>query len=112
MDSQFTATREELYHVQMDVKHVQAVQINHADRLLRLEKRQADDAALKSVWGTGSPFPGVLSGTPQQGKSISDIRKLKSTNNSVQQARSRIRPQMSSMTLMMSKETIYLEVYN
>ncbi|KAE9367776.1 hypothetical protein N431DRAFT_348227 [Stipitochalara longipes BDJ] len=51
----------------MDVKHVQAVQINHADRILRLEKRQADDAALKSVWGTGSPFPGVLSGTPQQG---------------------------------------------
>ncbi|TVY55926.1 hypothetical protein LSUE1_G009525, partial [Lachnellula suecica] len=67
MDSQFSANREELYHVQMDVKHVQAVQINHADRLLRLEKRQADDAALKSVWGTGSPFPGVLSGTPQQG---------------------------------------------
>ncbi|KUJ19104.1 uncharacterized protein LY89DRAFT_580987 [Mollisia scopiformis] len=51
----------------MDVKHVQAVQNNHADRLLRLEKRQADDAALKSVWGTGSPFPSVLSGTPQQG---------------------------------------------
>ena len=70
MDSQFTATREELYHVQMDVKHVQAVQINHADRILRLEKRQADDAALKSVWGTGSPFPGVLSGTPQQGQFI------------------------------------------
>jgi hypothetical protein len=68
MDPQFTATREELYHVQMDVKHVQAVQNNHADRLLRLEKRQADDAALKSVWGTGSPFPSVLSGTPQQGR--------------------------------------------
>lgn len=68
MDSQFTPSREELYHVQMDVKHVQAVQIHHADRLLRLEKRQADDAALKSVWGTGSPFPGILSGTPQQGK--------------------------------------------
>jgi hypothetical protein len=73
MDSQFTATREELYHVQMDVKHVQAVQINHADRILRLEKRQADDAALKSVWGTGSPFPGVLSGTPQQGRSATMV---------------------------------------
>ena len=69
MDSQFPTTREDLYHVQMDVKHVQAVQINHADRLMRLEKRQADDAALKSVWGTSSPFPGVLSGTPQQGQS-------------------------------------------
>ncbi|KAJ8068075.1 hypothetical protein OCU04_003649 [Sclerotinia nivalis] len=51
----------------MDVKHVQAVQINHSDRLMRLEKRQADDAALKSVWGTNSPFPGILSGTPQHG---------------------------------------------
>lgn len=71
MDPQFTASREELYHVQMDVKHVQAVQINHADRLLRLERRQADDAALKSVWGPSSPFPGgILSGTPQQGQSL------------------------------------------
>ncbi|PBP17838.1 ubiquitin carboxyl-terminal hydrolase 19 [Diplocarpon rosae] len=68
MDSQFTATREDLYHVQMDVRHLQAVQTNHADRLLRLERRQADDAALKSVWGPSSPFPGgILSGTPQQG---------------------------------------------
>jgi hypothetical protein len=67
MDSQFPASREDLYHVQMDVKHVHAVQINHADRLSRLERRQADDAALKSVWGNGSPFPGILSGTPQQG---------------------------------------------
>jgi hypothetical protein len=78
MDSQFPATREDLYHVQMDVKHVQAVQINHADRLMRLEKRQADDAALKSVWGTSSPFPGVLSGTPQHGQSTSnDSKKYK-----------------------------------
>lgn len=67
MDPQFAASREELYHVQMDMKHVQAVQTNHSDRLMRLEKRQADDAALKSVWGTNSPFPGILSGTPQHG---------------------------------------------
>ena len=70
MDSYFSATKEDLQHVQMDVKHVQAVQINHADRILRLERRQADDAALKSVWGSGSPFPGVLSGTPIQGNHI------------------------------------------
>ena len=63
-------TREDLYHVQMDVKHVQAVQVNHADRLLRLEKRQADDAALRSVWGSASPFPSVLGGTPQHGELI------------------------------------------
>lgn len=65
MDSHFPATREDLYHVQMDVKHVQVVQTDHAERLLRLERRQASDAALKSVWS--SPFPSVLNGTPQQG---------------------------------------------
>jgi hypothetical protein len=67
MEGHFAPTREEFYHVQMDVKHVQAVQTNHTDRILRLEKRQADDAALKSVWN--SPFPSVMGGTPQQGQS-------------------------------------------
>ena len=50
----------------MEVKQVQFVQANHAERLLRLERRQADDAAIKSVWN--SPFPSVLGGTPQHGK--------------------------------------------
>ncbi|KAK7417899.1 hypothetical protein QQZ08_011439 [Neonectria magnoliae] len=65
MDPRFPATREDLYNLQMELKQVQYAQSNHAERLLRLEKRQADDAALKSVWN--SPFPGVLGGTPQQG---------------------------------------------
>ncbi|CAM1505362.1 Fc.00g109990.m01.CDS01 [Cosmosporella sp. VM-42] len=65
MDPRFPVTREDLYNLQMEVKQVQYAQSNHAERLLRLEKRQADDAALKSVWN--SPFPGVLGGTPQQG---------------------------------------------
>ncbi|KAI1001346.1 hypothetical protein K3495_g6853 [Podosphaera aphanis] len=65
MDSPYSALQEDVYHIQMDVKHVQAVQLSHADRLSKLEKRQADDAALKSVWGAGSPFPGVMSGTLQ-----------------------------------------------
>ncbi|OTA99176.1 hypothetical protein M426DRAFT_16694 [Hypoxylon sp. CI-4A] len=49
----------------MDVKQMQLVQNSHGERLARLEKRQADDAALKSVWN--SPFPTALSGTPQHG---------------------------------------------
>ncbi|KPM42770.1 hypothetical protein AK830_g3780 [Neonectria ditissima] len=65
MDPRFPTTREDLYNLQMELKQVQYAQSNHAERLLRLEKRQADDAALKSVWN--SPFPGVLGGTPQQG---------------------------------------------
>ena len=67
MDSRFTpVSREDLHSLQMELKQVQINQNNQAERLLRLEKRQADDATLKSVWN--SPFPGVLSGTPQQGR--------------------------------------------
>ena len=66
MDPRFVVSRDEFHDVQMDVKQVQFIQQSHAERLLRLEKRQADDAALKSVWN--SPFPSVLGGTPQHGK--------------------------------------------
>ncbi|KAI3337458.1 hypothetical protein HD806DRAFT_40339 [Xylariaceae sp. AK1471] len=65
MDPRFPATRDELYNVQMDVKQIQIVQNSHAERLSRLEKRQADDAAIKSAWN--SPFPSALGGTPQHG---------------------------------------------
>lgn len=68
MDSRFNAFHQELHNVQMEVKQVQFVQANHAERLLRLERRQADDAAIKSVWN--SPFPSVLGGTPQHGKHL------------------------------------------
>ena len=49
-----------------DLLRLQQVQADHTDRLLRLERRQDDDARMKSVWGATSPFPSVLSGTPQQ----------------------------------------------
>jgi hypothetical protein len=68
MDSRFIGTRDEYQDVQMDVKRLQIVQHEHSERLRMLEKRQADDAALKSVWS--SPFPGVLASSqhpPQPG---------------------------------------------
>lgn len=50
-----------------ELLRIQQVQADHTDRLLRLERRQDDDARMKSVWGGASPFPSVLSGgTPQQ----------------------------------------------
>lgn len=68
MDPRFFVSREEFHNVQMDVKQVQFLQQNHTERLLRLEKRQADDAALKSLWRGTSPFPSsLLGGTPQHG---------------------------------------------
>lgn len=60
------ASREDLYNVQMEVKQLQATQHNTTERLLRVERRLAEDAAVKSVWAT-SPFPSALSGTPQHG---------------------------------------------
>ncbi|KAK4123773.1 hypothetical protein N657DRAFT_573554 [Parathielavia appendiculata] len=65
MDPVFVVTREELHDVQMELKRIQHVQHIQGERLRSLEKRQADDAALKSVWN--SPFPSVLGGTPQHG---------------------------------------------
>lgn len=74
MDPRFAISPEDLYNLQMEVKQLHFTQGSHADRLLRLEKRQADDAALKSVWN--SPFPGVLAGTPQQGTQPPSPRRL------------------------------------
>ncbi|KAK4190116.1 hypothetical protein QBC35DRAFT_378647 [Podospora australis] len=65
MEPVFIVSREEFHDVQMELKRVQSIQHQHSDRLRTLERRQADDAALKSVWH--SPFPSVLGGTPQQG---------------------------------------------
>ncbi|KUI65053.1 hypothetical protein VM1G_01118 [Cytospora mali] len=66
MDPRFSPLHQELHNVQMEVKQVQIVQAHHAERLTRLERRQTEDAAIKSVWNP-SPFPSVLGGTPQHG---------------------------------------------
>lgn len=66
MDHRFPITRDDLLNIQMDLKQIQLVQSNQGERLVRLERRQEQDASLKSVWQQ-HPFPGVLAGTPQQG---------------------------------------------
>ena len=70
MDPQSAAftPRDDLWRWQTEMLRVQQVQADHAERLMRLERRQEDDTRMKSVWGTASPFPSVLSGTPQQGE--------------------------------------------
>lgn len=68
MEPQFgLASRDDLWRLQNEMKNVYATQAEHADRLMRLERRQDDDARIKSVWGNQSPFPSLLNGTPQQG---------------------------------------------
>ena len=63
----------ETWRLQNDVARVQQVQTDHSERIARLERRQDEDARVKSVWGNQSPFPSVLSGgaggTPNQGMS-------------------------------------------
>lgn len=61
----------EIWKLQTDVAKMQQVQTDHHERIARIERRQEDDARMRSVssvWGNSSPFPGVLGGTPQQGE--------------------------------------------
>lgn len=59
--------RDDFWQFQNDMLRVQQTQSELTDRVLRLERKQEDDSRLKNVWGASSPFPSVLSGTPQQG---------------------------------------------
>ncbi|KAF2126189.1 cysteine proteinase [Dothidotthia symphoricarpi CBS 119687] len=58
--------REEFWRFQSEMLRVQQNQAELSDRVCRLERKQDDDSRLKNVWGTSSPFPSVLGGTPQQ----------------------------------------------
>ncbi|KAF2846418.1 cysteine proteinase [Plenodomus tracheiphilus IPT5] len=58
--------REDFWQFQNDMLRVQQTQAELTDRVSRLERKQEDDSRLKNVWGTSSPFPSVLGGTPQQ----------------------------------------------
>ncbi|KAF2105941.1 hypothetical protein BDV96DRAFT_607854 [Lophiotrema nucula] len=58
--------RDDLWSVRSDVMRVQQKQSELEERVARMERRQDDDSRLKNVWGTSSPFPSVLGGTPQQ----------------------------------------------
>ncbi|KXL43791.1 hypothetical protein M433DRAFT_69110 [Acidomyces richmondensis BFW] len=61
------SSNNDTWRLQAEVARVQQIQAEHSERIARLERRQDDDARMKSVWGSSSPFPSVLTGTPQQG---------------------------------------------
>lgn len=60
--------RDEFWRFQSEMLRVQQSQAELSDRVARLERKQDEDSRLKNVWGTSSPFPSVLGGTPQQGE--------------------------------------------
>lgn len=59
--------RDDLWRFQNDMLRVQQNQAELSDRVSRLEQKHENDSRMKNVWGTSSPFPSVLGGTPQQG---------------------------------------------
>jgi ubiquitin carboxyl-terminal hydrolase 4/11/15 len=59
--------RDDLWRFQDEMLSVQQTQAELVDRVSRLERRHEDESRMKNVWGTSSPFPSVLAGTPQQG---------------------------------------------
>ncbi|OJD24099.1 hypothetical protein ACJ73_04544 [Blastomyces percursus] len=61
MDAQYPfASREDIWRVQEEVKDLFATQLEHGERISRLERRRDDDARMKSVWGPLSLFPGSI----------------------------------------------------
>lgn len=73
MDAQYPfASREDIWRVFEEVKDLYSTQLEHGERLARLERRREDDARLKSVWGPLSSFPGTMSG-PLTGKSFLSV---------------------------------------
>ncbi|ODH12783.1 hypothetical protein ACO22_07919 [Paracoccidioides brasiliensis] len=61
MDAQYPfASREDIWRVQEEVKDLFAVQIEHGERISRLERRRDDDARMKSVWGPLYSFSGPV----------------------------------------------------
>ena len=59
--------RDDFWRFQGEMLRVHQSQAELADRVSRLEQRHESDSRLKNVWGTSSPFPSILGGTPQQG---------------------------------------------
>jgi hypothetical protein len=65
MERQSLATKDELWRIQDQLSDLSATQTQHLDRIMRLEKKLDDGTKPKNVWGSASPFPGVLGSTHQ-----------------------------------------------
>ena len=76
MDAQYPfASREDIWRVHEEVKDLIAMQMEHGERLSKLERRREDDTRIKNLWGPFSPFPYAVSTPVNQGKFLisSDI---------------------------------------
>lgn len=68
MDAQYPfASREDIWRVHEEVRDLFNTQMEHGERLAKLERRRDDDARIKSLWGPFSPFPCAVSTPVNQG---------------------------------------------
>lgn len=66
MDAQYPfASREDIWRVFEEVKELYATQLEHSERIARLEKQKDDDTRLRNLWGPLSPFPNSVNGPVQ-----------------------------------------------
>lgn len=71
MDAQYPfASREDIWRVHEEVKDLYATQLEHGERIARLERRREDDARMKNLWAPFSPFPSAVSNSATQGSSF------------------------------------------
>jgi hypothetical protein len=69
MESQLSfASRDDIWRLQESLNEIATIQGQHTERIMRLEKRRDDDARVKSVWGSTSPYPVGIGGAGPQGK--------------------------------------------
>lgn len=59
--SQGLATRDELWRLQETLNELSATQVNHSDRIMRLEQKTPEGSRGRNLWGSASPFTGALS---------------------------------------------------
>ncbi|KEF59962.1 uncharacterized protein A1O9_04810 [Exophiala aquamarina CBS 119918] len=64
--TQGLATRDELWRIQVTLNELSATQVNHSDRIMRLEQKIPDGSRTRSLWGAASPFHGVLSSSQHE----------------------------------------------
>lgn len=54
------ATRDELWRLQETLNELSATQVNHSDRIMRLEQKTPEGSRGRNLWGSSSPFTGAL----------------------------------------------------
>jgi hypothetical protein len=65
MERQSFATKDELWRIQESLTELSATQVQHTEKIMRIEKKLDDGTKPRNVWGPASPFPGILGSTHQ-----------------------------------------------